>query len=103
MLSAGEDGHTASLFPGHPSVDDPGEGYILVAGAPKPPPDRLSASRRLLAAARLGVLVFYGEEKRAALRRFEDPAVALRDCPSKVVREMAESVVVTDLAASPPT
>jgi 6-phosphogluconolactonase len=98
VLSAGEDGHTASLFPSHPSVDDPGESYVLVTAAPKPPPDRLSASRRLLAAARLGVLVFYGEGKRAALERFADPAVALRDCPSKVVGEMAEAVVLTDLA-----
>lgn len=101
VLSAGEDGHTASLFPGHPSIDDPGESFILVTDAPKPPPDRVSASRRLLAAAGLGVLVFYGEEKRDALRRFDDAALALRDCPSKVVGEMADAVVLTDLAASP--
>jgi 6-phosphogluconolactonase len=98
VLSAGEDGHTASLFPRHPSVDDPGESYILVTGAPKPPPGRTSASRRLLAATDLGVIAFYGEGKREALRLLDDPELGIRDCPSKVVNQMSAGVVLTDLA-----
>ena len=98
VLSAGEDGHTASLFPRHPSIDDPGDSFVLVSDAPKPPPDRMSASRRLLAAAALGVIVFYGEGKRDALRRYDDPTLGVRDCPSKVVGEMAAALVLTDLA-----
>ena len=101
VLSAGEDGHTASLFPGHPSVRDPGDGFLLVENAPKPPPDRMSASRRLLAGAALGVIVFYGEGKRAALARFDDPQLAIVDYPSKVVGEMRSALVLTDLAPSP--
>ena len=58
----------------------------------------MSASRRLLAAAALGVIVFYGEEKRDALRSFDDPTLGVRDCPSKIVGEMAAAVVLTDLA-----
>jgi 6-phosphogluconolactonase len=101
VLSAGEDGHTASLFPGHPSVRDPGEGFLLVANAPKPPPDRMSASRRLLAKASLGVIVFYGEGKRDALARFDDPSLGVVDCPSKVVGEMHAAVVLSDLGPAP--
>jgi 6-phosphogluconolactonase len=101
VLSAGEDGHTASLFPGHPSVRDASEGFLLVGNAPKPPPDRMSASRKLLAGAALGVIVFYGEGKRAALGLFDDPKVALTDCPSKVVGEMRSSLVLTDLEPAP--
>jgi hypothetical protein len=47
------------------------------------------------------VIAFYGEGKREALRRFDDPALDVRDCPSKVVHEMASGVVVTDLEAAP--
>jgi 6-phosphogluconolactonase len=101
VLSAGEDGHTASLFPRHPSVDDPSDSFILVRDAPKPPPDRMSASRRLLAATALGVIAFYGEGKRDALARFDDPGLGVRDCPSKVVQEMSAAVVLTDLAPAP--
>jgi 6-phosphogluconolactonase len=101
VLSAGEDGHTASLFPGHPSVRDPSPSFILVENAPKPPPARMSASRALLATASLGVSVFYGEGKRAALALFDDPSVAVTDCPSKIVGEMRAAVVLTDLLPAP--
>ncbi len=97
VLSAGEDGHCASLFPGHPSIDDEGERFILVGNAPKPPPLRLSASRRLLQRSALGFVVFYGEEKRAALARFRDPAVGVRDCPSKLLAAIEKACLLTDL------
>lgn len=98
VLSAGEDGHTASLFPNHPSVRDEKEGFVLVEGSPKPPPRRVSASRKLLAAADLGVLVFFGEEKREALAKFGNPSIDVMGCPSKVLGSMRRGVVVTDLA-----
>ena len=97
VLSAGEDGHCASLFPRHPALDDPSERFVLVEGSPKPPPRRVSASRRLLERAELGAIVFYGAGKADALAKFRDPAVDLRDCPSKVVQRMARGVLVTDL------
>ena len=43
LLGAGEDGHTASLFPGHPEVQAKGWA-VGVRNAPKPPPDRVSLS-----------------------------------------------------------
>ncbi|MCC7078283.1 MAG: 6-phosphogluconolactonase [Acidimicrobiia bacterium] len=97
ILSAGEDGHCASLFPNHASVRDDGDGYLLVANSPKPPPLRISASRRLLARAPCGVVYFLGEGKRAALDLFLDPNVDVYACPSKVVESMRESLVLTDL------
>ena len=45
LLSLGEDGHVASLFPEGSVVDD-GPGHILVEDAPKPPPRRLSSYSR---------------------------------------------------------
>jgi 6-phosphogluconolactonase len=94
LLSAGEDGHVASLFPGG-SVLASGPGYILVEDSPKPPPRRVSMSRALLLAARSCVLVFAGESKRAALDTFRDPEAAYEQCPAALVKGIPEAYVVT--------
>ncbi|MBU6282644.1 6-phosphogluconolactonase [bacterium] len=98
ILSAGEDGHCASLFPCHASVADEGERFLLVENSPKPPPRRVSASRRLLERSGLGVVVVYGEGKRDALALLRDPKVGVHGCPSKLVASIATSYLVTDLA-----
>ena len=97
VLSAGEDGHTASLFPDHPSVRAKADGFVLVESSPKPPPRRVSASRRLLERTPFGVLVLYGDGKREALAALVDPQVSVEACPSKVVESMPERLVVTDI------
>lgn len=105
LLSAGEDGHVASLFPGHSSIDDPSAGYIAFDDSPKPPPGRISASRRLLMGAGCAALVFAGEAKRAALSSFmacsEDPAdggaLDIRCHPACLVRSLPEWAAFTDL------
>ncbi len=97
ILSAGEDGHTASLFPDHPSVASDAESFVLVENSPKPPPRRISASRRLLERTGVGLMVFYGEEKRAALEKFSAPDTTTVHCPSRVVRAMGRGIVLTDL------
>ncbi len=97
ILSAGEDGHCASLFPGHASIRDPDPGFILVEASPKPPPRRVSASRHLLERSGLGLIVFYGEEKRAALERLRDPALPVEQCPAKIVAGLAQGYVLSDV------
>jgi 6-phosphogluconolactonase len=82
LLGLGEDGHTASLFPGRPSGDDPDSPDVLaVHGAPKPPPERVTLSARRLADARSVAMLAIGAEKRVAvarLRRRESiPAAAV--------------------------
>jgi len=47
LLGMGEDGHTASLFPGH--VNDSEETVHEVYNSPKPPSDRISLSAKTLA------------------------------------------------------
>lgn len=46
LLGMGEDGHTASLFPGHIHADGPLA--LPVLNAPKPPPERVSLSSACL-------------------------------------------------------
>lgn len=96
VLSAGEDGHTASLFPDHEAVRAHGQHFVHVREAPKPPADRVSASRELLEASGLAVLVFYGEEKADALARFRDDAIAIEACPAKLVSEAGRAWVYSD-------
>ena len=97
LLSMGEDGHVASLFPNHPALQDTEGMFVLVDGAPKPPPHRMSASVPLLMHSGLGVLFVCGEAKREAFERFKQASTAPIDCPAKLVSGMGEKVVFTDL------
>ena len=61
LLGIGEDGHTASLFPGQEySVD---EQVHPVHDAPKPPSDRVSLSRNTLANTRGLLILVTGDSK----------------------------------------
>jgi 6-phosphogluconolactonase len=69
LLGLGEDGHTASLFPGH-DWDGGAKDVIAVLDAPKPPPERVSLSAARLSHARKVMFLVAGEGKRDAVRRW---------------------------------
>jgi 6-phosphogluconolactonase len=64
FLGMGEDGHVASLFPGAPP--QPGIYYPVIG--PKPPPERITLSYGIIAAARQVWVLASGQGKEAALR-----------------------------------
>jgi len=68
LLGAGEDGHTASLFPGHPEVQATGWA-VGVRNAPKPPPDRVSLTLPALQGARHVIVLATGSGKADAVTR----------------------------------
>ena len=71
LLGVGEDGHTASLFPGHEWGDAPDSPDALaVFGAPKPPPERVSLSAARLSRSTEVWFVATGTSKRDALSRW---------------------------------
>jgi 6-phosphogluconolactonase len=99
-LGLGPDGHTASLFPHHPTLKASGWATVAIHDSPKPPPERISLSLACLNAARARVLHTVGESKREALARAlgePDPATPA----SLLGREHLE--VVVDEAGNPRT
>jgi 6-phosphogluconolactonase len=81
LLGMGEDGHTASLFPGTKWDESR---LVIVNHAPNPPFWRISMTPRLLNAARRVVFVVSGQAKAPALKRvLQDPSC---DYPAKGIR-----------------
>jgi 6-phosphogluconolactonase len=66
LLGMGEDGHTASLFPGQQHPAD--QLVHAVHNAPKPPPDRVSLSARALSEAREVLVLVTGAGKQTAIQ-----------------------------------
>ncbi len=69
LLGMGEDGHTASLFPGH-SLDASAT-VVAVRDAPKPPPQRVSLGLAALNGAREVLIIVTGSGKQTAVRRWQ--------------------------------
>lgn len=83
LLGMGTDGHTASLFPGHPALEEKTRWTAAVAHpSAKPPVPRLTLTLPVLNAARR-TLFLCGSEKGALVERMRnDPAGAARLWPA---------------------
>ncbi|MHB1215530.1 MAG: 6-phosphogluconolactonase [Thiobacillus sp.] len=98
LLGMGEDGHTASLFPGHNWGDAPDSPDVLtVFDAPKPPPERVSLSAARLNRSRCVWFVITGSGKREALLRWKNGETL----PVSAVRGKQETVAWLDAEAWP--
>lgn len=98
LLGMGEDGHTASLFPGHSWGEAPERADVLaVHNAPKPPPDRVSLSAARLSRSACVWFVITGAGKRHALRAWASGEVL----PVTAVQGRKQTVVWIDAPAWP--
>lgn len=68
LLGMGEDGHTASLFPGH--TNDPNELTHAVLNSPKPPPERVSLSAKALGDSLQVIFLITGANKKEAVKEW---------------------------------
>jgi 6-phosphogluconolactonase len=76
LLGLGEDGHTASLFPGDPVLLED-RAWVRAVRASKPPPARLTLTLPVINASRGVLFLVQGAAKRSALQavRRRDPRV----------------------------
>jgi 6-phosphogluconolactonase len=69
-LGIGEDGHTLSLFPGHPSSQQNSDQLVkAVHDSPKPPPDRITFTYKTLAGVNSAVAFITGASKAEVVAR----------------------------------
>ncbi len=74
VLGMGEDGHTASLFPGNAALEDR-RSAVPVYDAPKPPSERISISLNTLRKAGERIIIATGDNKREALTKLKEGKV----------------------------
>ena len=100
LLGLGEDGHTASLFPGLDWGGSSGSPDALpVRQAPKPPAERVSLSAARLSRARAVLFLVTGVGKRDAVAAWQ----AGRPIPAAAVGAREAVVVLTEPACLPGT
>lgn len=98
LLGMGEDGHTASLFPGLPIGSDTNAADVLaIHGAPKPPSERVSLSARRLSRSRRVLFLVTGSNKCSAVRAWMEG----KDLPVGHIQPKSGVDVFLDNSAAP--
>ena len=87
LLGLGEDGHTASLFPGSPALEET-QRLVIATTGPKPPPQRVTFTYPLLNASRKVAFLLNDPKKEPVLEaalRGEFPSGKVRPTDGEVV------------------
>ena len=98
FLGSGEDGHVAALYPGHWGLTKK-ENYFVMHDSPKHPKERMTSSVSLLQKADVAFILFFGEQKIRAYKRFNDNKIDMTGCPAKLVNKINKIYILTDLEA----
>jgi len=105
LLGLGEDGHTASLFPGHPALIENSRWVVPVFNAPKPPPVRITMTLPVINSARQVVFVAAGSGKAGVAAEVLHLSAGRPSLPARMVKPTAGEVhwfVDQDAAAGLP-
>lgn len=95
LLGMGADGHTASLFPGHPNP--PGGNVLPIMDAPKFPAQRVSLSAEVLGQCRQLLFIITGQDKADAVSRWQQG----ERLPVGLISSIGNSEVIIDSEAFP--
>jgi len=97
LLGLGEDGHTASLFPGRDWSGAAAADVLAICDAPKPPAQRVSLSAARLSRARAVLFLVTGITKRQAVLQWHAGA----DIPARAIQPAAGVDVLIESALLP--
>ena len=99
LLGMGPDGHTCSLFPGHPALNETDHLIIPITDSPKPPPTRITMTIPLICNARCAFVIATGAAKADAVRQSLEPDEGVDPLPAGRARSK-ELHWIMDQAAS---
>ena len=86
LLGVGSDGHTASLFPGAPTLERRDARVLAVVG-PEPTPRRITLAPAEIERARRVLVLVQGARKAPAVARALEGDGSLSDVPARIARE----------------
>ena len=85
LLGMGEDGHTASLFPGAPALEETRE-RVVATTSPRAPKERITITPPVIEAAAHVVVLVSGEDKAEALARVLEGPLDEHALPAQLAR-----------------
>lgn len=97
LLGLGDDGHTASLFPGTTALAE--RLFPVTVGEGKGLP-RITLTAPVLSAARRVIFLVSGSDKRQALQRLLDPAESPQRTPARLVQPQSPIWIFADRDAA---
>lgn len=86
LLGMGPDGHTCSLFPGHPGLLEKEKVVIPITDSPKPPPSRITLTVPVLNNARCVCVIAAGASKAGAVKACLEPEAGKDPLPAGLAR-----------------
>lgn len=95
LLGIGEDGHTASLFPGHQHIET--EVTHAVYNSPKPPLERVTLSQQTIARSEQVMILVTGSGKKTAVQQWQQGEIL----PIAEIKAMNGVDVLIDQDAMP--
>jgi 6-phosphogluconolactonase len=96
LLGIGEDGHTASLFPGQPALQETRRWAVAVVGAKREP--RITLTYPALSSSRHVAFLVTGKQKQEVLTQVRDGIATL---PAAMLHPVGHLHWFTDRAAEP--
>lgn len=97
LLGLGDDGHTASLFPGTASLSCVDRSVTVATGKGL---ERITFTAPVLSAARQVIFLVSGADKRQALERLFDGDESTQRTPARLVKPAGTVLVLADSAAA---